>query len=154
MFINIVSVGLPRSKQVQQLTHDYMERINKYSRVSLKAVKQEPLLQGNGDVAVRKEAKKLIGLMKDCYNIVLDKDGEMMSSESFAKFLNNSIMGGTRIVNVIIGGPTGIDMSVKQRADKVLSLSRMTFSHEITMVIIAEQLYRAFTIMHGIPYHR
>ena len=92
--------------------------------------------------------------MEGCYNIVLDKGGKTMSSELFANFLNKRILSGIKIMNIIIGGPVGIDSSVKQGADTVLSLSPMTFPHELTMVIIAEQIYRAFSIMHGLPYHK
>lgn len=154
MLINIVSVGSPRSKQVQQLTGEYVGRIRHYAQVSLKAVRPEPMVSDSDSLVLRKEAGRLRELMDKCYNVVLDRDGEMMDSILFAKFLDKRIMAGTRVMNVIIGGPSGIDRSVKQGADKVLSLSHMTFPHELTIVIITEQLYRAFTILHGLPYHR
>jgi 23S rRNA (pseudouridine1915-N3)-methyltransferase len=154
MLINILSVGLPKDKHIQHLTDSYLERTKKYTSISLKTIKQEPLASNAETGALRKEAKKLIHLMEDCYNIVLDKDGDMMGSELFANFLNKRIMSGIKVMNIIIGGPTGIDVSVKQRAEKVMSLSPMTFPHELTMVIIAEQIYRAFAILHGLPYHK
>ncbi len=154
MFITIVSVGLPKDEHVQKLTERYFERIRKYSAISLKTIRQEPLTSNSEISALRKEAKKLVELMEGCYNIVLDKGGKTMSSELFANFLNKRILSGIKIMNIIIGGPVGIDSSVKQGADTVLSLSPMTFPHELTLVIIAEQVYRAFSIMHGLPYHK
>jgi 23S rRNA (pseudouridine1915-N3)-methyltransferase len=154
MLINVISVGLPKDKHIQYLTDSYLERIKNYSSISLKMVRQEPLSSKAETAALRKEAKKLVELMEGCYNIVLDKDGDMMNSELFANFLNKRIIGGVKVMNIIIGGPIGIDISIKQRADKILSLSSMTFPHELTMVIIVEQIYRAFAIMHGLPYHK
>ena len=154
MLITIVSVGLPKDEHVQKLTGRYIERIKKYSAITLKSVRQEPLTSAPGISALRKEAKKLAELMEGCYNIVLDRSGDTMSSELFANFLNKRIMSGIKIMNIIIGGPAGVDSSVKQKADTVMSLSAMTFPHELTMVIIAEQIYRAFSIMHGLPYHK
>ncbi len=154
MLINVISVGLPKDKYIRHLTDVYFERIKNYSSISLKMVGQEPLSSKAETVALRKEAKKLIELMEGCYNIVLDKDGDTMSSEMFANFLNKRIISGVKVMNIIIGGPMGIDISIKQMADKMLSLSSMTFPHELTMVIIAEQIYRAFAIMHGLPYHK
>ncbi len=154
MIITILSVGLPKDTCIGALSSGYLDRIRKFTKIQVKAIKQEPLLPEAGSAALRKEAKKLLELMQGSYNVVLDKDGEMMGSEVFAKFLDMRIMGGTKSMNIIIGGPSGIDMSVKMKADKVLSLSKMTFPHELTMVIIAEQIYRAYTIMRGLPYHR
>ncbi len=154
MLINIVSVGFPKNKHVQEMTDDYMNRIQQYIKIALKTVKQEPILTNPTHVVLKKEADRLVVFMKNSYNVVLDKDGEMMSSELFAKFLNKRIMNGTKVVNIIIGGPMGIDVSIKQSADKAVSLSNMTFPHELSMVIIAEQIYRAFAIIHGLPYHK
>ncbi len=154
MLINILSVGSPKDTCIRELTEGYLERIRRYCPVALKAVKQEALVPGAAADALKKEAQKLISLMDGCYNMVLDKDGEGMNSESFANFLNKRIMSGVKVMNIIIGGPMGIDSSVKQRAEKTMALSRMTFPHELAMVIVAEQVYRAFAILHGLPYHK
>jgi len=154
MLINILTVGSPKNKYIKELTDDYIKRVQQYTNVMLKTVRQEPISSESGVVIRKKEAKRLMNFMENCYNVVLDTDGETMSSELFAKFLSMRIMNGIRVVNIIIGGPTGIDISVKQKAEKVLSLSMMTFPHELTMVIIMEQIYRAFTIMHKLPYHK
>ncbi len=154
MLITLLSVGSPKDTCVRELTDGYLERIRRYSPVAVKAVRQEPLGSGSGTDAMKKEAQKLIPLMEGCYNIVLDKDGEVMDSGAFANFLNKRIMSGIKVMNIIIGGPMGIDTSVKKKAEKTMALSRMTFPHELAMVVIAEQVYRAFAILHGLPYHK
>jgi|YelNatPaOPRAMG01_1025707.scaffolds.fasta_scaffold00726_30 23S rRNA (pseudouridine1915-N3)-methyltransferase len=154
MLINIITVGLPKDAYIKHLTASYMDRIKNYANVSLKDIRQEPLRTKQEDIALRKEAIKFLYHMEGCYNVVLDKDGVMMDSELFAKFINKRIISGTKVMNIMIGGPAGIDSTVKQRADTVLSLSRMTFPHELSLLIVVEQVYRAFTILHGVPYHR
>ncbi|MGB9735895.1 MAG: 23S rRNA (pseudouridine(1915)-N(3))-methyltransferase RlmH [bacterium] len=154
MQIRIIVAGLPKNRCIQNLTYDYIERIDHYSKISLEEIKPESIISGMEKLALKKEAKKFMLHMENSYNVVLDKDGEVLTSELFANFLNKRIIGGVKTMNIIIGGPTGIDFSVKQRADKVLSLSRMTFSHELSLLIIVEQIYRAFTIMYGLPYHK
>ena len=139
---------------MQAMMEDYIGRVRRYTRIALTMIRQEPILPGRGTDGLRREASRFVALMKGSYNVVLDREGEMMGSESFAKFLNKRILDGTKVVNIIVGGPMGIDVSIKKSADKVLSLSSMTFPHELTVVIVAEQVYRAFAIMHGLPYHK
>lgn len=154
MHIRIIALGLPQNRYIKNLTNDYIERISHFSKISLEEVKPESTISVPVEVSLKKEAKKFILHMKDCYNVVLDKQGDMMSSELFANFLNKRIMSGVKTMNIIIGGPTGLDFSVKQKADKVISISKMTFPHELSLLIIVEQIYRAFTIMYGLPYHK
>ncbi len=154
MLINIVVVGSPKNRQAQALTEDYIGRVRRYTRIELTAIKQEPVLPGRERDALRREAIRLAAYREGSYNVVLDRDGEAMGSESFAKFLKKRIMDGTKVVTMMIGGPQGFDASIKKNADRVLSLSGMTFPHELVVVIVAEQIYRAFAIMHGLPYHR
>lgn len=85
--------------------------------------------------------------------VLLDERGEMFSSESFARFLEKKIMVGTRRVLFVIGGPYGFSEAVYQRADAQLSFSKFTFSHQMIRLLFVEQLYRAFTILRGEPYH-
>jgi len=85
--------------------------------------------------------------------ILLDERGKEMRSVEFAKFLNQQFMSGGKNLVFIVGGPFGFDPSMKNRADGILSLSRMTFSHQMVRLFFTEQLYRALSILRGESYH-
>jgi 23S rRNA (pseudouridine1915-N3)-methyltransferase len=85
--------------------------------------------------------------------VLLDEKGTAMSSVEFAAFLNKQFLSGAKTLSFAIGGPFGFDPSLKKNARHLLSLSRMTFSHQMVRVIFTEQLYRALTILRGESYH-
>jgi 23S rRNA (pseudouridine1915-N3)-methyltransferase len=85
--------------------------------------------------------------------ILLDENGKEFSSSGFAQFLEKKMVSGIKRVVFVIGGPYGFSAQVYQRANGKVSLSKMTFSHQMVRLIFAEQLYRAFTIIKGEPYH-
>lgn len=85
--------------------------------------------------------------------VLLDEHGRELTSTAFSKFLNQRFLSGNRTMNFIIGGPFGFDESLSLRADYILSLSKMTFSHQMVRLFFTEQLYRALTILRGESYH-
>ena len=85
--------------------------------------------------------------------VLLDEKGKTFTSEAFARQLGNWMTAGVRRLAFVIGGPYGFSEPVYRRADHLMSLSAMTFSHQMVRLIFAEQLYRAFTILRGEPYH-
>jgi 23S rRNA (pseudouridine1915-N3)-methyltransferase len=85
--------------------------------------------------------------------ILLDEKGKQFSSVQFSEWINQKMMGGTKRLVFVIGGPYGFSDELYQRADELLSLSAMTFSHQMVRLIFTEQLYRAFSILKGLPYH-
>jgi 23S rRNA (pseudouridine1915-N3)-methyltransferase len=85
--------------------------------------------------------------------ILLDEKGSELSSSQFAGYLDKKAIGSVSSIVFVIGGPYGFDASVYQRANDKLSLSRMTFSHQMVRLFFVEQLYRAYTIIKGEPYH-
>ena len=100
------------------------------------------------------EGKLLLkALDKKTFVILLDERGEQVTSVQFAKFLEKKMGEGNKNLAFIIGGAFGVSDEVYRRADKVISLSPMTFSHQVVRILLMEQLYRAFTIIHGEPYH-
>lgn len=88
------------------------------------------------------------------YLTVLDIQGQMMDSPALAARFDQLITGGVRVVNLVVGGPWGVDRSLIDRADLRLSLGPMTYTHELARLIILEQVYRAFTILNHLPYHK
>jgi len=85
--------------------------------------------------------------------ILLDEKGKQFSSVQFSEWINQKMVLGTKRLVFVIGGPYGFSEELYQRADELLSLSAMTFSHQMVRLIFAEQLYRAFSILKGLPYH-
>ena len=92
-------------------------------------------------------------LPADASIVLLDERGEQMDSRGFARWLQKTMNSSMRNLIFVIGGAYGFSEALYGKADMVLSLSRMTFSHQITRIVFAEQLYRAFTIIKGEPYH-
>jgi len=155
MQIKIISVGKTKDKQWLSSEQKYIQRIGNYGRVvslSVKEASYESLR--NVDLVQKNEAKELENRMTECYAVALDKSGKQLSSRQFAAFMQQRMTQRTRNLAFIIGGAYGLAPSVLQRADFVLSLSKMTFLHEMSKVLLLEQIYRAFTILNGEPYHK
>ena len=85
--------------------------------------------------------------------ILLDEKGQEFSSASFSNFLNKKMVGGVQHLVFLVGGPYGFDQRIYERANDKISLSQMTFSHQMVRLFFVEQIYRAFTILKGEPYH-
>ncbi len=101
-----------------------------------------------------RELEKLIkALNSHAYIILLDEKGEKFKSGEFAKFIDRTITGGYREIVFVTGGPYGFPDELYNKANQVISLSDMTFSHQMVRLILVEQLYRAMTIIRGEPYH-
>jgi len=100
------------------------------------------------------EAKQLRLQPREGKHIVLSPEGNYLSSEEFSKLIGKNMDAGTRHLFFYIGGPDGLDGSIRDKADFVLSFSPMTFNHQLIRVMLLEQVYRAFTIIRGEPYHK
>ena len=108
----------------------------------------------NTEQIKEKEAALIIEKLTSAnYSVLLDERGKEFSSVEFAAFLQKTMNAGTRELFFIIGGAYGVAESVKQKADLTVSLSRMTFTHQVIRLLFAEQLYRAMTILKNEPYH-
>ena len=102
----------------------------------------------------KKESVEILKRIKPGdFVVLLDERGKKMSSEKFASFIQDKMNTSTRHLVFVIGGAFGFDDEVYQRANSKLSLSDMTFSHRMIRLLFTEQLYRAFTILRGEPYH-
>ena len=85
--------------------------------------------------------------------ICLDENGKEFTSRQYAGMLETFMVSGTQTLVIVIGGPYGIDKALKDRASKVIALSKLTFTHQMVRLVLAEQLYRAMTILRNEPYH-
>jgi 23S rRNA (pseudouridine1915-N3)-methyltransferase len=102
---------------------------------------------------VEREGEAIIALSEGSELLLLDERGEALSSEELAAFLSKKMLGTSKAITFAVGGPYGFSEKVYRRAAGMISLSRMTFSHQMVRLFLVEQLYRAFTIMKGEPYH-
>ncbi len=155
MSIELIVVGKTDSKEVNALVEMYLKRVNHYCRFAITtlpdvkntkslSVKQQRTLEGE---AILRQ------LGEGDYVVLLDEKGEEMRSVEFAYWLQKRMNSGMRRLVLVIGGPYGFSEELYARANGKLSLSRMTFSHQIVRAIFAEQIYRAFTILNNEPYH-
>lgn len=158
MRIRIIAVGRLKSGPESKLVADYLARLEGLGRsVGLSQVRQMEVMEAKTSAAVRKteEAKGLVAaLPAGAYRAVLDERGEALSTKAFAGWLRRHIDGGTADLAFLIGGPDGHHASLLESAGKIVSLGAMTWPHRLIRVMLAEQIYRAVTIMVNHPYHR
>ncbi|MDZ4815719.1 MAG: 23S rRNA (pseudouridine(1915)-N(3))-methyltransferase RlmH [Verrucomicrobiota bacterium] len=159
MRIRILAVGKIRDKNLEGLVDEYMKRLDRYAVLNIQEVTEEKApdsLSRAQEVQVRKaECDRLIEhIKKPQYVIALTPDAPQMPSIDFASHLNELGIRGQSDIVCVIGGSLGLDETILERADLTLSLGKMTFPHQLTRVLILEQLYRAFKINRNETYHK
>lgn len=155
MVIELIVIGKTDSQEVAALVELYARRVNRYCKFTLTVL---PDVRNTRSRSTRQQAAAegeaiLRQLGEGDYAVLLDERGEQMRSVEFALWLQKRLNSGTKRLVLVIGGPYGFSEEVYERADAQLSLSPMTFSHQIVRAIFAEQIYRAFTILNHEPYH-
>ncbi|MCM1348804.1 MAG: 23S rRNA (pseudouridine(1915)-N(3))-methyltransferase RlmH [Firmicutes bacterium] len=153
MKIILLCVGKTRDALLAKAIIRYADRLSHYVGFTLQAL---PDVKTARSVEQQKEAEgamMLAALQPADVVVLLDERGRQLTSREFSSDIERRINTGTRRLVYIIGGPYGFSQRVYDRADSLLSLSRMTFSHEMVRLFFTEQLYRAMTIMRGEPYH-
>lgn len=129
----------------------YGKRLKIYGGLAVEAVKPEA---GNSPQARKTEGARLIDKMQPGgYWFVCDEGGRQLTSVDLARKMQKQLDSGRRPLGFVVGSAYGLDKAVIERADFVLSLSKLTFPHEMVPPILAEQIYRAVSIMKGLPYH-
>jgi 23S rRNA (pseudouridine1915-N3)-methyltransferase len=153
MNIKLIVIGETNNKDLKQLVNQYVSKLKHYVKFELVVVKDErKKLQQN--VQIKKEGEKILSILKkNDFIILLDENGEQISSVGFSKFIQKKLNSGMKTLTFIVGGPYGFSDEVKAISQQQLSLSKMTFSHEMVRLFFTEQLYRAFSILNNEPYH-
>lgn len=152
--IDVAVVGRVKKNQWQTAQDQYLKRLKRYTSLSLIEVKDSVGRGFPDSVAVQREGEDLLkATSKARRRILLTAQGEQLSSEELAHFLAHRIERYGHLA-FLVGGPLGFAPEVESAADDHLSLSRLTFPHELARVILLEQLYRAFTILRGEKYHK
>ena len=156
--IKIVAQGKLKEKYLREASSEYEKRLSRYCNMSVAELQPaflpENPSQSQITSALKGEAENISRQLYDnAYNIALCVEGKELSSEELAKLLNQKVSLGTPI-NFIIGSSYGLHDSVKRSADLKLSVSPMTFPHQLFRVMLLEQIYRAFKINEGSTYHK
>ncbi|CEG21213.1 Ribosomal RNA large subunit methyltransferase H [Planococcus massiliensis] len=159
MNISIVSVGKLKEKYLKSGIEEYTKRLGSYAKVNEVEVADEKapeqLSDADMEIVKKKEGERILAkISPDAYVIALAIDGKMKTSEQLAKDIESLMTYGRSKIVFVIGGSLGLHDEVLKRADEKLSFSKMTFPHQLMKLILVEQVYRAFRIMKGEPYHK
>ena len=159
MRIRIIAVGKIKDKYLELGISDYIKKISRFADIEIIEVKDQPIHNEKSkeeiELAKKKEGESILKLLKDGdYLINLDLNKKEMNSEDFAEFLDAKSQYSGSFITFAIGGSYGLSDEVKRRANDAISLSKMTFLHGMTRLIILEQIYRAYKILNNEVYHK
>jgi 23S rRNA (pseudouridine1915-N3)-methyltransferase len=153
--ITIIEVGKMKKGPLFEQSKEYVKRLKNYIQLHEHSIKEEPFKNASQKNNVTEietiRIRKKWNL--DSVKIVLSEHGKTMTSIEFAEGLSNWTQNGQKEITFVIAGPLGVNKKLLQEADQVLSLSPMTFPHELAHVLLLEQLYRAGTILNNKTYH-
>lgn len=159
MNISIVTVGKLKEKYLKLGIEEYVKRLNSYAKIEMIEVPDEKAPEILSDIEMKqvkqKEGERILAKINpDTYVIALAINGKLKSSEELADNLDKLATYGKSKVAFVIGGSLGLSDDVLKRSEEQLSFSKMTFPHQLMRLILVEQIYRAFRINRGEPYHK
>ncbi|MBO9131338.1 23S rRNA (pseudouridine(1915)-N(3))-methyltransferase RlmH [Bacillus sp. 165] len=159
MNISIISIGKLKEKYLKQGIDEYLKRLSSYAKVEIIELSDEKapenLSETDMEIVKHKEGSRILEkIADDAHVIALAIEGKAKSSEELAKDMDRLATYGKSKVAFVIGGSLGLSKDVMKRANDTLSFSKMTFPHQLMRLILVEQIYRAFRINRGEPYHK
>lgn len=159
MKITVITVGKLKEKFFCDAVREYGKRLGRYCRLEIKETADEKTPEKASEVKreqiLQKEGERIGRLIpEDAFVITLEIEGKKLSSVEFAKEIERLGVSGTSHIVFVIGGSLGLHHTIKERADLAVSFSDMTFPHQLMRVILLEQIYRAYRIINGEPYHK
>ncbi len=159
MNINIIAVGKIKEKYIKEGIGEFSKRLSRYASLKIIELNDEKAPENLSDKDMQiikdKEGSKIIEkLPQNSYIIGLTIDGKGLSSEGLSEKMEDIMLSGKSDISFIIGGSLGLSNQVIERCQYKLSFSKMTFPHQLMRLILLEQVYRAFRIMRGEPYHK
>ncbi|MFP5116267.1 23S rRNA (pseudouridine(1915)-N(3))-methyltransferase RlmH [Bacillaceae bacterium C204] len=159
MNISIITVGKLKEKYLKQGIDEYLKRLTAYAKVDVIEVADEKAPEILSELEMvqvkQKEGERILAkISQDTYVIALAIQGKLESSEELADSLDKLATYGKSKIAFVIGGSLGLSEEVIKRSNEQLSFSRMTFPHQLMRLILVEQVYRAFRINRGEPYHK
>ncbi|MFC4411678.1 23S rRNA (pseudouridine(1915)-N(3))-methyltransferase RlmH [Chungangia koreensis] len=159
MNITIITVGKLKEKYLKMGIEEFAKRLGAYAKIDLVEVPDEKapeqLSEAEMEIVKKKEGERILSKVgADAYVIALAIEGKMKTSEQLAADMESLMTYGRSKIVFVIGGSLGLYEDVMKRSDEKLSFSKMTFPHQMMKLILLEQVYRAFRIMKGEPYHK
>lgn len=155
MKISVVAVGKLKEKFWKAAVAEYAKRLGAYATLKVVEVPdRDPGTCGGEDKAREAEAYDILKVVGASYVVLLAIDGEQRTSEGFARHLEKLMLSGRSDIAFVIGGSTGVAPRVRTRADEAFSFGAITLPHNLARIVLLEQVYRAFKIMRGEPYHK
>ena len=157
--ITIICVGKIKEKYLSLGIAEYHKRLQRFAKIDIIEIADEQIPENvNASLSehiLESEGTKILSkISKDAYIVTLEIAGDMLSSEEMAGFITKICTYQTSKIVFIIGGSLGLSPLVKKKANKAISFSKMTFPHQLMRLILFEQLYRSFTILANITYHK
>lgn len=155
MKISLLVIGKTDADYVKKGIEEYEKRVRRYVPYEMKVISDVKNVKSMNESQQkdREEEAILAQLTAADYVVLLDERGDEFTSVGFSRFLSQRMLSGIKRLVFVIGGPYGFGEGVYGRSDMKISLSRMTFSHQLVRLFFVEQLYRAMTILKGEPYH-
>ena len=155
MKIEILVIGKAQKSEFEAPISDYIKRIKPYFDIQFIHFYSKEKMKSSIEETLKLEAQIILEYLakQNSWNIVLDAQGKTFNSFSFASYFEKKIMEGNKKIIFIIGSSYGLSTELKQKASEAISLSTLTFPHQITRLILVEQLYRSLTIIHNQKYN-
>ena len=151
--LKIICVGKIKDNNLKALINEYVSKVNHYHKLEIVEVKDEPIKDNERDV-LRIEGERIINkINKDEYVILIDLHGKSLDSLTFSKKIDHLFISNSKIT-FVIGGSLGFDDSVRKYANEAWKLSDLTFLHQMTRLILLEQIYRSYKILNHEVYHK
>ena len=159
MKITVITVGKIKEKFYRDAVAEYEKRLGRYCKLEIIQVEDEKTPDRVGtsltELVKQKEAERILKYIReDAFVVALEIQGDMYDSEGFAEQIEKLATKGVSHIQFIIGGSLGLHEEVCKKADHAVSFSKMTFPHQLMRVILLEQIYRAYRIINGEPYHK
>lgn len=158
--LNLIVVGKLKESYLREACAEYVKRLNAFCKLTITELPESRLPDSPSEkeifAALANEGKSIAAILtgKGCYNIAMCIEGKQLSSEKLAEKIGSISVEGKSTLNIVIGSSHGISEDVKKLSDLRLSMSEMTFPHQLARVMVLEQVYRSFQILNGGKYHK
>ena len=149
--IELICVGKIKEPYLKEAIAEYQKRLTRFCNLSIIELKDEGY---NIAVATAKESAAIATKISNDVSILLDIEGEQITSKALASYIDKAFTNGATKVQFIIGGSHGVDSAIKNAATKKISFGRITYPHQLIRVVCLEQIYRSMCILANVPYHK
>ena len=158
MRVKLYCIGKIKEQYLKDGINEYLKRISAYSNIEIVEVADSKVKDNPNSSDIEKakmeEGERVLKLLKNDYLIGLDLNKKEQTSEEFAEFLQSKLVEGGSNLSFVIGGSYGLSDALKKRCNTSISLSKLTFLHQMSRLILLEQIYRAFKILNNETYHK